>query len=122
MAAAETELILEDITIISYHSNLFVWSIYFSTFLSTIRLFSSVKLSEPNNKFAIEITVYGVIFINNCILAFATDNFDNEVDQRSDELLYMAAVETELILEDITNITEIENRNQRLHFYDPKQT
>ena len=32
-------------------------------------MFSSVKLSEPNNKVSIEITVYGVIFINNCILA-----------------------------------------------------
>jgi hypothetical protein len=37
------------------------WCIYFWTFLSTIKLFSSVKLSEPNNKFSIEITVYGVI-------------------------------------------------------------
>jgi hypothetical protein len=41
-----------------------------------------------------------------------TDNFDNEVDQSSDELLYMAAAETELILQDFTDITEIENRNQ----------
>ena len=46
------------------------------------------------------------------ILKNNTDNFDNEVDQSSDELLYMVAAETELILEDITNITEIENRNQ----------
>ena len=46
------------------------------------------------------------------ILKNNTDNFDNEVDQSSDKLLYMAAAETELILEDITNITEIENRNQ----------
>jgi hypothetical protein len=46
------------------------------------------------------------------ILKNNTDNFDNEVDQSSDELLYMAAAGTELILEDITNITEIENRNQ----------
>jgi len=45
--------------------------VYFWTFLKTIKLFSSVKLSEPNNKFSIEITVYGVILINNCILAFA---------------------------------------------------
>jgi hypothetical protein len=41
-----------------------------------------------------------------------TYNFDNEVDQSSDELLYMAAAETELILQDFTDITEIENRNQ----------
>jgi hypothetical protein len=41
-----------------------------------------------------------------------TDNFYNEVDQSSDELLYMAAAETELILQDFTDITEIENRNQ----------
>ena len=40
------------------------------------------------------------------------NNFDNEVDQSSDDLLYMAAAETELILQDITDITEIENRNQ----------
>jgi hypothetical protein len=32
-------------------------------FLITIKLFSSVKLSEPNNKFSIEITVFGVILI-----------------------------------------------------------
>ena len=32
--------------------------------------FSFVKLLEPNNKFSIEITVYGVILIINCILAF----------------------------------------------------
>jgi hypothetical protein len=31
---------------------------------------SPVKLSEPNNKFSIEITVYSVILIINCILAF----------------------------------------------------
>ena len=41
-----------------------------------------------------------------------TDNFDNEVDQSCDELLYMSAAETGLILQDITNITEIENRTQ----------
>ena len=41
-----------------------------------------------------------------------TDNFDNEMDQSCDELLYMSAAETELILQDITNITETENRNQ----------
>jgi hypothetical protein len=35
-------------------------------------LFSFVKLSKPNNKVSIEITVYGVIFINDCILAFVT--------------------------------------------------
>ena len=46
------------------------------------------------------------------ILKKNTDNFDNEVDQSSDELLYMAAAETELIFQDITNITEIENKNQ----------
>ena len=40
------------------------------------------------------------------------NNFDNEVNQSSDDLLYMAAAETELILQDITDITEIENRNQ----------
>ena len=31
-------------------------------------MFSSVELSEPNNKFSTEIAVYGIIFINNCIL------------------------------------------------------
>ena len=31
--------------IISYHSNLLEWCIYFWTFLNTIKLFSSVKLS-----------------------------------------------------------------------------
>jgi len=46
------------------------WCIYFCTFLNTTKLFSSVKFSQPNNKFSIGITVYGVIFINNCILAF----------------------------------------------------
>ena len=55
----------------SYHSNILVWCIYFCTFLNTIKLLSSLKLSEPNNKFSIEIAVYGVMFINNCILAFA---------------------------------------------------
>jgi hypothetical protein len=54
-------------SIISYHSNLLEWCIYFWTFLNTIKLLLSVKLSEPNNKFSIEITVYGVILINNCI-------------------------------------------------------
>ena len=58
-------------SIISYQPNLLLrcTCIYFCTFLNTIKLFSSVKLSEPNNKVSIEITVYGVIFINNCILA-----------------------------------------------------
>ena len=46
------------------------WCIYFWTFLNTIKLFSSVILTEPNIKFSIEITVYGVILVNNCILAF----------------------------------------------------
>jgi nitrous oxide reductase len=41
-----------------------------------------------------------------------TDILDNEMDQSCDELLYISAVETELILQDITNITEIENRTQ----------
>ena len=40
------------------------------TIVNTIKLVSSVKLSEPNNKVSIEITVLGVIFIDNCILAF----------------------------------------------------
>jgi hypothetical protein len=39
-------------------------------------LFSSVKLSEPNNKVSIEITVYGVILINNCILAFVANKLE----------------------------------------------
>jgi hypothetical protein len=56
--------------IISYHSNLLEWCIYFWTFLNTIKLFSSVKLSDPNNKFSIEITVYGVILIINCRVIF----------------------------------------------------
>jgi hypothetical protein len=34
------------------------------------------------------------------------------MNRSSDDLLYMAAAETELILQDITDITEIENRNQ----------
>jgi hypothetical protein len=34
---------------------------YFCSFLNTIKLFPSVKLSEPNNKFSIEIGVYDVI-------------------------------------------------------------
>jgi hypothetical protein len=42
-----------------------------------------------------------------------TNNFDNEVDQSCDELMYMSAAETELILQDITNIAEIENRQLR---------
>jgi hypothetical protein len=50
-------------SIISYHPNLLVKCIYF-VHLKTIKLCSSVKLSEPNNKVSIEITVYGVIFIN----------------------------------------------------------
>jgi hypothetical protein len=54
----------------SIHTRLRHHCMYFCTFLSTIKLSSSVKLSEPNNKVSIEITVYGVIFINNCILAF----------------------------------------------------
>jgi hypothetical protein len=49
-------------SIISYHPNLLAWCIYFCTFPNTIKLFSSVKLSEPNNKF--EIGVYGVMFIS----------------------------------------------------------
>ena len=49
-------------SIISYHPNLLVWCIYFCTIPNTIKLFSSVKLSEPNNKFAIG--VYGVMFIS----------------------------------------------------------
>ena len=44
-------------SMISYHLNLLVWCIYFCTFLNTIELFSSVKLSEPFNKVSIEITV-----------------------------------------------------------------
>ena len=35
-------------SIISYHPNLLVWCIYFCTFLNTIKLFSSVKLSDPD--------------------------------------------------------------------------
>jgi hypothetical protein len=53
-------------SIISYHSNLLVWCIYFWTFLNTIKLFSSVKFPEPNNKFSIETTVYGLRFIHKC--------------------------------------------------------
>ena len=41
-----------------------------------------------------------------------TDNLDNEMDQSCDALLYISAAETELILQDITNITEIKNRTQ----------
>ena len=64
--------------IISYHSNLLEWCIYFWTFLNTIKLFSSVKLSEPNNKFSIEITVYGVILIINWIFAFVWKGHSNK--------------------------------------------
>ena len=38
-----------------WHPNLLAWCIHFCTFLNTIKLFSSVRLSEPNNKFSIEI-------------------------------------------------------------------
>ena len=70
--------------IISYHSNLLECCIYFWTFLNTIKLFSSVKLSEPNNKFSIEITVYGVILIINCILAFVYSNIvERHICQKS---------------------------------------
>ena len=47
-------------------------------------MFSSVKLSEPNNKFSIEITVYGVILIINCILAFVYSNIvEHHICQKS---------------------------------------
>ena len=66
--------------IISYHSNLLEWCIYIWTFLNTIKLFSS----EPNNKFSIEITVYGVILIINCILAFVYSNIvEHHICQKS---------------------------------------
>jgi hypothetical protein len=42
----------------------------FWTFLNTIKLFSSVKLSEPTNKFSIEIRVHGVIFINSVTIIY----------------------------------------------------
>jgi hypothetical protein len=38
------------------NANLLVWYIYICTFVSTIKLVSSVILSEPNNKVSIEIT------------------------------------------------------------------
>jgi hypothetical protein len=44
-------------SIILYHPNLLVWYIYFCTFVNTIKLVSSVKLSKSNNKVSIEITV-----------------------------------------------------------------
>jgi hypothetical protein len=43
-----------------------IMDIYFWTFLNTIKLFSSVKFPEPNNKFSIETTVYDVRFIHKC--------------------------------------------------------
>ena len=43
-------------SIILYHPNLLVWYIYICTFVNTIKLVSSVKLSEPNNKVSIEMT------------------------------------------------------------------
>jgi hypothetical protein len=41
-------------SIISYQPNLLLRCIYCCTFLNTIKLFSSVKLSEPNNNVSIE--------------------------------------------------------------------
>lgn len=52
------------VSILTYHANLLIG------FLKSIKLLSPVKLSHPNNKFSIEITIYDVMFINNDILAF----------------------------------------------------
>jgi hypothetical protein len=54
-------------SIISHHPNLLVWCIYFCTFPNNIKLFSPVKLSEPNNKLSIKIGVYGVMFASSVV-------------------------------------------------------